>query len=108
MIPVDLSKERADELIRCLRSGKPLTPPRGGWNGHESLAVAGMMLAAARAQGPGAWYPGKHDFAYMPGEHREHVADRFNNDLFAAVALYAELMTLAMSGAWDKHFEGRM
>jgi len=104
MIPVKMTKERAEYFVACLGDGKPFIPPPGGWSGDEMLAVAGACLAAARSQGPNNWWSKANDTSAMHREHSEMVEEAFDHDLHAGVGFYSQLIEALMFGEWDKQY----
>jgi hypothetical protein len=105
MIPVKLTKQRAEYLVGCFRDGTPIVPPAGGWSGNDMLALGGAAFAAALSQGPESWWLRANDTRSMQPEHAELVEETFDNDLHAAIGFYGHLVFLALDHTWDEHLE---
>ena len=46
-VPLRFLKDRAEEVLTCIREGKPISPPEGGWNMLDMLQLAGLLTLGA-------------------------------------------------------------
>jgi hypothetical protein len=107
MIAIRFDKRRAEYLLDCLRTGKPIAPsdPSRGWTQFDMLALAGACHFAAMSRGPALHATGVAPLDQLPPEHREAAEENWDADLHGAIGWYSQVTMLVADGEYDQHFE---
>ena len=109
MYPIHFRKERAEYLLDCLATGKPIVPSQSlGWTIDDMMALAGACHFAAMSHGPCVSKAKRIDITKLPKEYQEATEMTFVSDLRAAVEFYSQLTMLVKDGEYDSHFEPYM
>jgi hypothetical protein len=103
--PIDFDKSNAARWLEAIATGKPLTPPQGGWTAHHLMALAGALHFAAMAHGPLNYILKPDAYEKLPPEHREATEEIFSRDLDAAIRFYSQLTMLVKDGWYDDAFD---
>jgi hypothetical protein len=108
MIGVHFDKARAEQVIKAIKTGKPISAPLGGWSQNDMLALAGMLYAAVFSHGPHAQQVAGITPAMMREQHpekRQAVEETFHTDIHDAVDFIAKLTFKVMDGEFDDDFD---
>lgn len=113
MDAIDFRKERAEYLLDCIATGKPIKPTDdSGWTRHDLVGLAGACYFAALSHGPMGYVAALGDtekaqkaLDYLHDEHREAVDEAWQNDLHAAIGFYGHLTMLVADGGYDAQYE---
>jgi hypothetical protein len=100
VVNVAFSKERAEQVLRCISEGQPIPPSGDEWTTDDVLLLAGVALLAGREALP------------VPGAGQTCTPELFEArmaslraDAFAVVAQYAQLTAHVLHGTYDQAFE---
>ena len=108
MIAIRFDRAYAEQVLDAVRNDRPIPVPGGGWTQNASLALAGMVAAAAKSHGPqqGAFHGSNFDeFRKQHPERQEAVQDTFRSDLLAGIDFLSELTLAVADGEYDLRFE---
>ena len=104
-MPIDFDKCRAEYILECLDTGKPVAPRELGWNRYTMLEVAGACFFGLLSQGPVSlggefvepddWHP----------EHKEASNAQLFRDIHAAIEFYGNLMMAVKDDQYDERNE---
>ena len=107
MIGVIFDKARAQYVLDCLATGKPVAPSTSaGWTRFDMLSLAGACFFGAMSQDPSLQ---PNDESAVPFERREAIENTLLGDLHAAIDFCGEL-TMAVCDDeyhenWEPHVE---
>jgi hypothetical protein len=95
VLPVKITRARAEQLLAAFNSGEPLAPSgeTDGWNGNDMLMLAGFCMFGAMSQGPDGW---------------SVEAERFMENLEAAMRCYANLAMQVADGEFEALYGDRL
>jgi hypothetical protein len=106
MYPVNFRKERAEYLLDCLATGKPIAPSQAGeWTIDDMMALAGACHFGAMSHGPILATVMGIDTTKLPKEYQEAHEETLFADLRAAIEFYGHLTMLVEDGQYDSEFE---
>ena len=126
MIPLRFDKDRAAQVLQCIRDGEPI-PPGGNrpWSFYDMLTTAGALMFCCVTHGPdavsamGARHFCKPDcdnpehdhstkLADLTPEHREAVEESFLATIHQAVGYCAILSQQVADGDFDDTYDQRV
>jgi hypothetical protein len=104
MYPITFRSERAQEILDCLNSGKPIGPGPCGWSIDGALAVAGACFFLAMSHGPITYTSQGIDISQFHSGHQEAVEETFHDDLHCAVDFYGQLKMAVNEDEFDSQY----
>jgi hypothetical protein len=99
MIATIFDPKRAAELVSCLKEGKAILAPDGGWSQFEMLQTAGACLFGATTHKPPLF--GNRAIEDLHPERRELLWQRFRGDLHGAIEFIALCTEEVCDGRYD-------
>jgi hypothetical protein len=108
MIGVHFNKDRAEQVIEALNTGKAISAPPGGWSQNDMLALAGVLYAGAVSHGPQSHQVAGVTPAMAREPHpekQEAVEDTFHADLHDAIDFMGMLTFKVMDNDFDADFD---
>ena len=104
MQPIVFDKNRAEQLLDCLGSGKPIEPgDDSGWTHYDILRLAGVCFYAATTQG--AVLHSGVDVESLSSERREAIFDTLVAELHAVIQEHAMFVQLVQNDKYDDQFD---
>jgi hypothetical protein len=103
--PIQFRKEIAARWLEALSTGKPLTPPDGGWNIGAKTMLAGVLHFACHSHGPTARMQNRELWERLPLEHREATEETLSEDLHDAISFNSQLAMMVKDDEYEKNFE---
>jgi hypothetical protein len=109
MYVVDFKKERAEEILSAIQTGRAIPEPEYGWKRFDLLQVAGAIHFALFSQGPvrpDMDLPGFAErLAQQPFEHREATEETLTRDIQDATEFYSQLTMMVQDEQYDDKCE---